>query len=89
MLRTIHRPLGYLAFGLAACAVVPWTGAVSAQPAGTKARANFLPYQPPGPMRPTQGQNVQGLFGLGGGLGGGGLGGGGLGGGGQIGRAHV
>ncbi|MBX9583774.1 MAG: hypothetical protein K2X87_26020, partial [Gemmataceae bacterium] len=96
MLRTIHRPLGYLVFGLAACAIIPWTGAVTAQPPGTKARGNFLPYQPPGTWRPTQAAQQIGLFGtnfsqnlfgyLGGqqgqGGGQGGIGGGGLGGGG-------
>src|SRR5687768_15240481 len=51
MFRSIHRQLVVLAAGLGVCALLPWTGAVQAQPRGG-ARNGFAPYQAPGPFRP-------------------------------------
>src|ERR1700679_3692856 len=51
MYRSLHRPLLYLAVGLAACALLPWAGVLNAQP--PRSRIEFPPYQPPGFYRPS------------------------------------
>ena len=52
MFRSIHRPLGLLAFGLAALAILPMSGILNAQ--NLKSRSGFLPFQPNGTLRPNQ-----------------------------------
>ncbi|MCS7272106.1 MAG: hypothetical protein NZ703_13580, partial [Gemmataceae bacterium] len=63
MMRKLPGRLAVFAWILGACAVIPWTTGLRAQPGKAPFRPGFVPYVPPGEWRPAGVQGVQGIAG--------------------------